>query len=47
MCTARSGSVGIADVPEVVVHPGPESEHGLAHVVLVAPGTFNGIDQVV
>ena len=47
MCTTRSGSVGIADVLEVVVHPGPESEHGLAHVVLVAPGTFNGIDQVV
>ena len=47
MCTARSGSVGIADVPEVVVHPGSESEHGLAHVMLVAPGTFSGIDQVV
>ena len=47
MCTARSGSVGIADVPEVVVHPGMESEHGLAHVVLVAPGAFNGIDQVI
>ena len=47
MCTARSGSVGVTDVPEVVVHPGTESEHGLAHVVLVTPGTFNGIDQVV
>ena len=46
MCTARSGSVGIADVPEVVVHPGTESEHGLAHVVLVAPGAFNGTSEL-
>ena len=47
MCTARSGSVGHADVPEVVVHPGMKGEHGLAHVVLVTPGAFNGMDQVV
>ena len=47
MCTARSGSVGQADVPEVVVHPGTKGEHGLAHIVLVTPGTFNGVDQVV
>ena len=31
----------------MVIHPGTESEHGLTHVVLVTPGTFNGIDQVV
>ena len=47
MCSARSGSFGVADVLEVVIHPGTESEHGLAHIVLVAPGAFNGIDQVV
>ena len=47
MCTARSGSVGHADVPEVVIHPSTKGEHGLAHVVLVTPGTFNGVDQVV
>ena len=47
MCTARTSSVGVTDVPEVVVHPGMESEHGLAHVVLVAPGALNGIDEVV
>ena len=47
MCTARTSSVGVADVPEVVVHPGVESEHGLAHVVLVAPGTRNGVDEVI
>ena len=33
--------------PEVVIHPGTECEHGLAHIVLVASGTFNGIDEVV
>ena len=47
MRAARSGSVGVTDVPEAVIHPGTESEHGLAHVVLVASGTFNGIDEVV
>ena len=47
MCTARMSSVGVTDVPEVVVHPGTESEHGLAHVVLVAPGALNGIDEIV
>ena len=38
MCTARAGSVGVTGVPEVVVHPGTEGEHGLAHIVLVASG---------
>ena len=47
MCTARPGLVGGADVLEVVVHSGMESEHGLAHVVLVASGTLDGIDEVV
>ena len=47
MCSARSGSVGVVNVPEVVIHPGTENEHGLVHVVLVASGTFNGIDKVV
>ena len=46
MCTARTSSVGVTDVPEVVVHPGAESEHSLAHVVLVTPGTLNGVDEV-
>ena len=41
MCTARSGSVGQADVPEVVIHPGTEREHGLTHVVLVTPEERN------
>ena len=44
MCTARTSSVGVT---EVVVHPGTESEHGLAHIVLVAPGTLDGIDEVI
>ena len=47
MCTTRTGSVGGADVPEVVVHPSTESEHGLAHIMLVASGTLDGIDDVV
>ena len=47
MCTACMGLVGVADVPEVVVHPGTEGEHGLAHIVLVASGTLNGVDEVV
>ena len=47
MCNARTGSVGGADVPEVVVHPGSESEHPLAHIVLVASGALNGVDEVV
>ena len=47
MCTARSNSVGVMDVPEVVVHPGMEGEHGLAHIVLVAPGTLDGVDEVI
>ena len=47
MCTTRMGSVGVTDVPEVVIHPGTEGEHGLAHIVLVAPGALNGIDEVI
>ena len=47
MCTTRMGSVRVADVPEVVVHPGTESEHGLAHIVSVASGTLNGVDEVI
>ena len=47
MCTIRTGSVGVADVPEVVVHPATEGEHGLAHIVLVASGALNGVDEVV
>ena len=47
ICTAHTGSVGGGDVPEVVVHPDTEGEHGLAHVVLVASGALNGIDEVV
>ena len=47
MCTARVGSVGVTDVLEVVVHPGTEGEHGLAHIVLVAFGALNGVDEVI
>ena len=46
-CTARADLVGVADFPEVVVHPGMEGEHGLAHIVLVASGTLNGVDEVI
>ena len=47
VCTTLVSSIGGADVPEVVVHLGTESEHALAHVVLVAPGALNGVDEVV
>ena len=32
---------------EVVIYPGTECEHGLAHIVLVTSGALNGIDEVV
>ena len=42
----HTGSVGGMDVPEVVIYLGTECEHGLAHIVFVAPGALNGIDEV-